>query len=286
MGEGPLLFTDSAGRMSEKRRIVGFLVPIFPFGNRKESKGRAEDSGDDYSLGSTEHFRWLTESGVNSVIGADWITGNAVPYLEEAYKLYRDKIFQVGDLLRLPVRVTVRASSTCSGGIAGATGDGNLSYCAGEWNSNQHCYGIITHELCNLFTGECVSSGWPVAWWANHRSPFPTMIANEVMSILVPKYYRMWGDYNEPLVQMFERLYKTYPGLFPGMFQKMRELRVTLSEFEDHYLSQVVYYFMFYGAGRALGRFFVSPPMPQIDLRAFQALESRFHLGVLGLPIE
>ncbi|MHB2036159.1 MAG: hypothetical protein ACYCPW_05385 [Nitrososphaerales archaeon] len=257
-------------------------MPIFPFG--KQNKGRTEDSSDNYSLGSTEHFQWIAESGVDSVTGADWITKNAVPYLEEAYKLYRDEILQVGDLLRLPVTVIVRASSNCSGGIAGATGDGNLNYCAGEWNSNQHCYGIITHELCNLFTGECVSRGWPTAWWANHRSPFPTMIANEVMSVLVPKYYRMWGDHSDPLVQMFERLYKTYPGMFSRMFQKMRELSVTLSEFEDP--SQVVYYFMFHGAQRALGRSFVCPPMPQIDFRAFQTLESRFHLGVLTLPTE
>ena len=258
-------------------------MPFFPFGKKEQGK-RMEDLSDDYSLGYSEHFRWISESGVDSVIGAEWISKNAVRYLEEAYKLYRDKIFLIGDLPRLPVTVTVRASSNCSGGIAGSTGDGNLTYCAGEWNSNQHCYGIITHELCNLFTGECVSRGWPTAWWANHRSPFPTMIANEVMRILVPKYYRMWGDYSDPLVLMFERLYKNYPGLFPRMFQKMRELRATLSEFEDS--SQVVYYFMFHGAQRALGRSFVSPSMPPIDFRVFQTLESRFHLGVLTLPAE
>jgi len=110
------------------------------------------------------------------------------------------------------------------------------------------------------------------------------MIANEVMSALIPRYYRMWGDYNDPLVQMFERLYKSYPGLFPRMFQKMRELHVTLSEFEDS--SQVVYYFMFHGAQRVLDRSLVSPPMPQIDFHAFETLESRFDLGVLTLPSE
>ena len=69
---------------------------IFPFGKREQDK-RTEDSRDDYSLGSTEHFRWIAESGIDSVSGVEWISKNAVPYLEEAYELYRNKIFQVGD---------------------------------------------------------------------------------------------------------------------------------------------------------------------------------------------
>ena len=262
-------------------------MPIFPFG-RGEKKPRTDESesSDGFSLGFTEHFSWVAETGVNSVNGADWISKNAVPYLEAAYGVYRDSEFQVGDLTTLPVRVTVRASSQCAGGIGGATGDGSLSYCAGEWNSNQYCYGIITHELCNLFTGECVTAGWPTEWWANHRSPFPTMIANEVMRTLIPKYYRMWGDYNDPLVLMFERLYKTYPGMFARMFRKMKELRISLVSYNEPQLSQVVYYFMFFGAQKALGRYFVSPPMPMINIGVLQDLESKFQLGVTSLAIE
>ena len=55
--------------------------------------------------------------------------------------------------------------------------------------------------------------------------PFPTMIANEVMRSLISKLYRMWGDYNDPLVQMFEGLNKTYPGLFPRMFENSGDSR-------------------------------------------------------------
>ena len=261
-------------------------MPLFG-GRRKQQQPNNEPSNNDgYSLGFTEHFSWVAESGINSINGAQWITNNAVPYLEAAYRVYRDSEIQGGDLPRLPVRVTVRASSQCAGGIGGATGDGSLSYCAGEWNSNQYCYGIITHELCNLFTGECVAAGWPTEWWANHRSPFPTMLANEVMRVLITKYYRMWGDYNDPLVLMFERLYKTYPGMFSRMFKKMRELGVSLARYSDPVLSHVVYYFMFFGAQKALGKYFVSPPMPMIDLRAFQDLEARFQLGVASLPLE
>ena len=195
-------------------------------------------------------------------------------------------MLQLGDLKRLPVRVRVRASSQCEGGIAGATGSGELSYCAGQWDQNQFCYGIITHELCNLLTGECVTAGWPTAWWANHRSPFPTMIANEVIRYLKPQYYRMWGDYRDPLVQMFDSFYRNYPGMFARMFQKMKQLRISLEGLQDTYLSQVVYYFMFWGANRALGRSFVSPPMPEIDLRMMSNLDSRFGLGVMSLPSE
>ncbi|HLV80626.1 MAG TPA: hypothetical protein VKT32_10105, partial [Chthonomonadaceae bacterium] len=38
-------------------------------------------------------------------------------------------------------------------------------------------HAILTHEMVNLFTGQVVSGGWPVDWWADHRSPFPLMTA-------------------------------------------------------------------------------------------------------------
>lgn len=34
--------------------------------------------------------------------------------------------------------------------------------------------------MVNLFTGQVVSGGWPVDWWANHRSPFSLMTAVEI----------------------------------------------------------------------------------------------------------
>jgi hypothetical protein len=46
---------------------------------------------------------------------------------------------------------------------------------------------LITHEMVNLFTGQVVSGGWPVDWWANHRSPFPLMTAVEIEYALVPQ---------------------------------------------------------------------------------------------------
>ena len=67
---------------------------------------------------------------------------------------------------------------------------------------------LITHEMVNLFTGQVVSGGWPVDWWANHRSPFPLMTAVEIEYSLVPQmavFHERQGR-EDPLVVMFLRL--------------------------------------------------------------------------------
>ena len=45
---------------------------------------------------------------------------------------------------------------------------------------------LITHEMVNLFTGQAVSGGWPVDWWADHVSPFPLMTAVQIEYQLRP----------------------------------------------------------------------------------------------------
>jgi hypothetical protein len=67
---------------------------------------------------------------------------------------------------------------------------------------------LITHEMVNLFTGQVVSGGWPVDWWANHRSPFPLMTAVEIEYALVPRmavFHERQGR-EDPLVRMFLHL--------------------------------------------------------------------------------
>jgi hypothetical protein len=67
---------------------------------------------------------------------------------------------------------------------------------------------LITHEMVNLFTGQVVSGGWPVDWWANHRSPFPLMTAVEIEYALVPRmavFHERQGR-KDPLVGMFLQL--------------------------------------------------------------------------------
>jgi hypothetical protein len=62
--------------------------------------------------------------------------------------------------------------------------------------------------MVNLFTGQIVSGGWPVDWWANHRSPFPLMTAVEVEYALVPQmavFHEKQGR-EDPLVGMFLQL--------------------------------------------------------------------------------
>jgi hypothetical protein len=268
------------------------MPPNFPFKFRRRCSGDEKNPKDDlvnsdpFYLGSTEHFVWRATSGVKSIEGIDWIRKQGIQYLEDAYLIYKKEILQVGDLRRLPAIVNVKSSAECQGGISGATANGELSYGAGIWNQNQFCYGILAHELCNAFTGECVSGAWPVEWWANHRSPFPTVAANEVMRRIVPQFYEQWGDYNDPLVQMFAFFFRNYDAMFPRMMQKMQEMKVSLEGLIDPQLSHLIYYFMFHGANKNIGRYFVSPPMPRVNYSIFQRLEERFGLGVIDLPLE
>ena len=107
------------------------------------------------------------------------------------------------------------------------------------------------------------------------------MIANQAMKKTVSQFYRAWGNYNDPLVVMFDRLFSDFRGMFPRMFQKMRELGVSISNLQDPYLSHTVYYFMFYGASRQVANYFVVPPMPPINPNLIQELERRYKLGVI-----
>lgn len=68
-------------------------------------------------------------------------------------------------------------------------------------------YVLITHEMVNLFTGQIVSGGWPVDWWADHRSPFPLMTAVEIEFALVPEVaVHHAKQMSDPLCQMFWKL--------------------------------------------------------------------------------
>ena len=66
--------------------------------------------------------------------------------------------------------------------------------------------------MVNSFTGQIVSGGWPVDWWANHRSPFPLMTAVEIEYSLVPNmamFHEQQGR-TDPLVRMFLQLKDQY----------------------------------------------------------------------------
>ena len=82
---------------------------------------------------------------------------------------------------------------------------------------------LITHEMVNLFTGQVVSGGWPVDWWANHRSPFPLMTAVEIEYALVPQmavFHEREGR-EDPLVGMFLHLKDQFGwAMFRKAFQR------------------------------------------------------------------
>ncbi len=68
-------------------------------------------------------------------------------------------------------------------------------------------YVLITHEMVNLFTGQIVSGGWPVDWWADHVSPFPLMTAVQIEYALVPQVAIYHGrQLSGPLEKMFVHL--------------------------------------------------------------------------------
>jgi hypothetical protein len=66
-------------------------------------------------------------------------------------------------------------------------------------------YVLTTHEMVNLFTGQIVSGGWPVDWWANHRSPFPLMTAVQIEFALKPEVaiHHVKQKNDDALVVMF-----------------------------------------------------------------------------------
>jgi hypothetical protein len=72
-------------------------------------------------------------------------------------------------------------------------------------------YVLITHEMVNLLTGQIVSGGWPIDWWADHKSPFPKMTAVQVEFALRPDIaVGHAAQLTEPLDRMFVRLKDEY----------------------------------------------------------------------------
>jgi len=86
-------------------------------------------------------------------------------------------------------------------------------------------YVLIAHEMVNLLTAQMVSGGWPVDWWANHRSPFPLMTAVQIEYALVPEVaVHHAKELTDPLGRMFVRLKDQFGwALFRKAFAAARE---------------------------------------------------------------
>jgi len=97
----------------------------------------------------------------------------------------------------------------------------NVNYGLKGW----WAYVLMTHEMVNLFTGQAVSGGWPVDWWADHKSPFPLMTAVQIEYALRPDVAVHHAEQlSGPLERMFVRLKDQFGwSLFRRAFAAARE---------------------------------------------------------------
>jgi hypothetical protein len=88
-------------------------------------------------------------------------------------------------------------------------------------------YLLSLHETVNTLTGQ-IGGGWPTDWWADHRSPFPNMMDEQVLSYLGTKYgnqtlknaagaqHERFADPTQSSydseVAMFDNLFSSYGG--------------------------------------------------------------------------
>jgi len=140
-------------------------------------------------------------------------------FIEEAYKRISDW-FGFEPSRYLPIKCTIKQGKP--GGISGWTGGGEFGVEAAPFTKNRWCLCLSVQELVNIFTGS-LSSGWPVDWWANHKSPFPIMAAIRTVRNL--GYVKEAEEHNKEFLQ--DPLYKWFDSLTPlwkvfsDMFERM-----------------------------------------------------------------
>jgi hypothetical protein len=142
-------------------------------------------------------------------------------------------------------------------------------------------YVLITHETVNLLTGQMVSGGWPLDWWADHKSPFPAMTAVDVERKLVPAVYVHHDAQfeNDTLYQMFKDL-KDYYGwrMFHRTFDVLKADRIDLSALGPNPGSTLTNYVCAYleiGAEEPLTDYFKRGGVPDFDRKAVDAIKAR-----------
>lgn len=149
-------------------------------------------------------------------------------YIEGVYDQIKAK-FEHEPKLYLPIRYVIKRG--LPGSIRGWTSSGEAGVEAGDFEQNRWCLVISAQELVNLFTGS-ICSGWPTDWWANHRSPFPIMVAVEVVRDL--GYLQEANEHDaefekDPLYVWHKKVKGTLGwSLYRKMFSAMREDGVQL----------------------------------------------------------
>jgi hypothetical protein len=174
------------------------------------------------------------------------------PYIESIYEQLKTKLGQEPSHY-LPIKCIIKQGPP--GGIGGWTVSGEMGVEAGNFEKNRWCLVISAQELVNLFTGS-ISAGWPSDWWANQKSPFPIMVAVEVVRDLgyaheANEYDREFGS--DPLYVWHRSLRRTYGwDLYRKMFSAMKTDGVQLDRLGPNPSKKLTNYVLAYmslGAG-------------------------------------
>jgi hypothetical protein len=186
----------------------------------------------------SDYFTWSIPGTRDDISGP---IETFYPFLDQVYQQLSTNFgFNLSE--HLPQQVTIQPSSNCSAGFSGSSSGFKLTYCAGNWAPNHWCYGLLIQELVNSFTGKF--GGWPRAWWANGRSPFPTMIATQFMSDygLHQQYLDHYNTFkDDPWFRRFWGLQQAKGwGLWKSLFQLFQEQGVQLGSLEEPVKSSVV----------------------------------------------
>ncbi len=198
------------GLAIDHREEIESYIPGFV--SRKDAAQSSEDLTLRYSSNRFQLF-----SNVSNDIS--WFEH----YIEEVYDQIKTK-FEHEPNSYIPIRYLIKRGLPES--IRGWTASGEVGVEAGDFVQNRWCLVISAQELVNLFTGS-ICSGWPIDWWANHRSPFPMMVAVEVVRDL--GYLQESNDYDaefekDPLYVWHKRVKETFGwDLYRRMFSAIKE---------------------------------------------------------------
>ena len=194
------------------------------------------------------------------------------PYIENVYDQLRTKLGQEPSQY-LPIKCMIKQGPP--GGIGGWTVSGEMGVEAGDFEKNRWCLVISAQELVNLFTGS-VSAGWPSDWWANHKSPFPIMVAVEVVRDLGYEQEANECDRefeSDPLYVWHRSLRRTYGwDLYRNMFSAMKTDGVQLGRLGPNPSKRLTNYVLAYMSLGAGGLYLQSATqtIPNADQRMVQ----------------
>ena len=276
--------------------VISFLVLIAVFA--ADAVAQEERF---YEVYKGKYFVWYVDDYVYS----RWevYAEKLKPFFSYADVCYEALFERLGVKPKTPMYIVVAKKfrgGAFAAGIIGEIGKGpgigiaDDAFLGEAYGIDQYwAYVLILHEMINLFTGY-VTSEWPRAWWADHRSPFPCMVVENVLRELgydeIAIVHFMEQRY-DPLLVMFHRLRRDFGWeMFIRMFRKMMELGVDLTEYpQDPGPTEIslekanaVYYFLMYGAREDITEYLVEAGLPPPSPELMKKLEDRYGLGVYG----